>query len=159
MSWTNVGLIVTTEDWQYTQEFVGDYVRITHLLGVSQDDLPYGFTGLIAQAFDFLNTPELYRIRKLYPFNSEDIIAVVNPFPDRPRRLAVRGPRRYQTGINWRVSIDAWDIEAPINTVELVPRIDAIELKIDLILTALNIEPEPPPTTATAAQQAFFFLQ
>ncbi len=108
MVWTNVALINTKEGWQYTQPFVGDYVRIRHLLGVAQDDLPYGFTGLLAQAFDFENTVELYNIRKLYPFNQEDIFSVINPFPDQSRRLGIRGQKRYQTKINWRVVIDVW---------------------------------------------------
>lgn len=115
MSWTSVGLIPTTDGWQYTQPFVGDYIRLRHSLGVNQDDLPYGFTGLIAQAFDFEHTVELFEIRKLYPLNQEDILAVINPFPGRSRRLAVKGQQRYQTRISWQVVIDVWQgaVNAP----------------------------------------------
>ena len=73
MSWFNVGFIPTSEDWQYTQPFIGDYVRIKHVLTVDKQDLPYGFTGLIAQAFDFPGEIELFNVRQLNPFNDDDI--------------------------------------------------------------------------------------
>ena len=163
MSWTNVGLVSTTDDWQYTQPFVGDYVRIRHLLGVTQDDLPYGFTGLLAQAFDFENTVELYNIRKLYPFNQEDIFPVINPLTGRSRRLGIRGQKRYQTKINWRVVIDVWSgSELPdLNSInQSLARLPIIEAKLDqiLILIGDNSNPEE-PQGASQAQQQFFFLQ
>lgn len=163
MSWTNVGLVSTTDDWQYTQPFVGDYVRIRHLLGAAQDDLPYGFTGLLAQAFDFENTVELYNIRKLYPFNQEDIFPVINPLTGRSRRLGIRGQKRYQTKINWRVVIDVWSgSELPdLNSInQSLARLPIIEAKLDqiLILIGDNSNPEE-PQGASQAQQQFFFLQ
>ena len=150
MSWTSVGLITTTDDWQYTQSFVGDYVRIRHLLGAAQDDLPYGFTGLLAQAFDFENTVELYNIRKLYPFNQEDIFPAINPFPGRSRRLGIRGQKRYQTKINWRVVIDVWSgSELPdLNSInqsltDLQQQINDLSVTLNLILNAVDV-PAPP---------------
>ena len=150
MSWTSVGLISTTDDWQYTQSFVGDYVRIRHLLGAAQDDLPYGFTGLLAQAFDFENTVELYNIRKLYPFNQEDIFPVINPFPGRARRLGIRGQKRYQTKINWRVVIDVWSgSELPdLNSInqsltDLQQQINDLSVTLNFILNAVDV-PAPP---------------
>jgi hypothetical protein len=160
MSWTSVGLISTTDDWQYTQPFVGDYIRIRHLLGAAQDDLPYGFTGLIAQAFNFENTVELYNIRKLYPFNQEDIFPVINPFPSQSRRLGIRGQKRYQTKINWRVVIDVWSgSELPnLNSLQQqLARLPIIEEKLDQILVLIGNPEEP--QEASQAQQQFFFLQ
>ena len=150
MTWTSVGLISTTDDWQYTQSFVGDYVRIRHLLGAAQDDLPYGFTGLLAQAFDFENTVELYNIRKLYPFNQEDIFPVINPLTGRARRLGIRGQKRYQTKINWRVVIDVWSgSELPdLNSInqsltDLQQQITDLSITLNLILNAVDV-PLPP---------------
>ncbi len=162
MSWTSVGLITTTDDWQYTQSFVGDYIRIRHLLGAAQDDLPYGFTGLFAQAFDFENTVELYNIRKLYPFNQEDIFPVINPFPGRPRRLGIRGQKRYQTKINWRVVIDVWSgSELPdLNSInQQLARLPIIEQKLEQILELISDNSPEEPQQPSQAQQAFFFLQ
>ncbi len=150
MTWTSVGLISTTDDWQYTQPFVGDYIRIRHLLGAAQDDLPYGFTGLLAQAFDFENTVELYNIRKLYPFNQEDIFPVINPLTSRSRRLGIRGQKRYQTKINWRVVIDVWSrSELPdLSTInqsltDLQQQITDLSVTLNLILNAVDV-PLPP---------------
>lgn len=150
MTWNNVALISTTEEWQYTEIFEGDYIRLRHILGASTEDLPYGFVGLIAQAFDFSNSPELYNIRKLYPYNEEDIFPVVNPFPDRSRRLAVRGQKKYKTRINWRVAIDVWhgetrsiansECEKLSNILERLERLPVIEQKLDELLSKQNPE-------------------
>ena len=129
---------------------MGDYVRIRHLLGTAQDDLPYGFTGLLAQAFDFENTVELYNIRKLYPFNQEDIFPVINPLTGRSRRLGIRGQKRYQTKINWRVVIDVWSgSELPdLNSInqslaDIQQQINDLSVTLNLILNAVDV-PAPP---------------
>lgn len=138
MSWNSIALIVTNTEWQYTEAFEGDYIRVRHLLGAATDDLPFGFTGLYAQAFDFANTVELYAIRKLYPFNAEDILELINPLPTEPRRLAIRGQRKYQTKINWRVQIEVWTGSTKPDFDEVNNRLTVIESKVDEILERLG---------------------
>lgn len=148
MTWNNLALVPATDNWQYTEPFVGDYVRIRHLLGADKRDLPYGFVGLLAQAFDFANTVELFEIVRIYPYNQEDIFKVVNPFPNQERRLAIRGQRKYETNLNWQMVIDYWNApEAPDNSEinqsleeikQRLSRLPIIEAKIDLILEKLG---------------------
>ncbi|MEL7406331.1 MAG: hypothetical protein AAFN00_05135 [Cyanobacteria bacterium J06558_2] len=167
MSWNNLALIVTNRDWQYTQSFVGNYIRVRHILGSSRDNLPYGFTGLFAQAFDLEGDLELFDIRRLYPSQMIDVFEVTNPFPNRPRRLAFRGQTKYQTAISWQVSIDFWtgqeaasfinDIDTKIE--KLITENNNLSLTLDLILSKLDIQKEEPKIPPTTAQQNFFFLQ
>ena len=159
MTWRNVGFLSTAEFWVYTVPFIGDYVRIAHNFNVAPEDLPYGFTGLIAQAYDFDGNVELYNVRKLYPFNENDIFPIINPFPDRPRKIAIRGQRRYETPIKWGVSIDVWEGIEAFEPQSLMPRIDAIEEKIDLILSKLDNSDGTGSDTPTQAEQELFFLQ
>lgn len=161
MSWNSISLIVTNTEWQYTEAFEGDYVRIRHLLGANQDDLPYGFTGLIAQAFDFANSVELYNIRKLYPFNQEDVLEFINPLPTEPRRLAVRGQRKYQTKINWRVQIEVWTGSTKPDFERVNQRLDVIEAKIDELLNRSGSSGGGGDTTSdgSSEQQQFIFFR
>ena len=107
---------------------------IRHLLGANRDDIPYGFTGLVGQAFNFPDDIERFNIRKLFPYNEEDIFSVINPFPERPRRLAIRGQRKYQTPINWRVVIDVWQRSSPYGLSDISSRLQAIEQKVSRLV-------------------------
>lgn len=168
MAWTNLALIPTTEGWQYTEPFEGDYVRIRHLLGADKENLPYGFTGFIAQAFDFTQTVELFRIVKVYPYNQEDIFEVINPFPGQERRLAVRGQRKYQTSINWRMVIDVWNVpDAPDNSEisqslaeiqEHLLRLPIIEQKLDQLLANCSEQSEQSEAIEEYIQAYYFKL-
>ena len=153
MSWVNVGAITTAKYWQYTDVLAGDCLRIRHSLSIPQQDLPWGFTGLIAQAFNYPSNIELLGIRRLYPYNEHDLFSIINPFGDRSRRIAIRGQRRYQTQIVWRVYLDVWSDVKP--SIEL--RLDVIEDKLDLVLDAVGVDIPPNPLEITSQSFNYFY--
>lgn len=120
MNWTNIGTITTTKDWQFTELFTGNYIRLRHSFSVPRVDLPWGFRGLIAQAFNYPNDIELLDVRKIYPQNYHDIYCVANPWVNYPRRLAIRGQKRYSTSINWNIEIDVMGLYQENNSLAAV---------------------------------------
>ena len=115
MSWKTVGLIETSGQWQTSEPFTGNVIRLRNLFSISQNDLPYGFKGLFAQAFNFPDSVELFDIRSIYPKENSKLYLVKNPFEDRPRRLAIKGQQKYETGIVWQVLIDVWTVTDSFN--------------------------------------------
>ncbi len=109
MTWTNIGSFKTSKTWLYSSPFTGDSIRVRHILSTYPQNLPWRFSGLIAQVFGYPNAIEFFNVRRLYPKDEHDVLVIPNPFPDRERRIAIRGQRRYQTSIVWTTFIDAWD--------------------------------------------------
>ncbi|MGK7949864.1 MAG: hypothetical protein AB4368_14035 [Xenococcaceae cyanobacterium] len=107
MTWKNITSIQTTKNWLYSEPFIGDSIRIRHSL--TNESTPWGFYGLIAQVFGYPNAIELFDIRKIYPkTNYHNIYLIPNPFPNRQRRIAIRGQQKYKTPITWITTIDYW---------------------------------------------------
>ncbi len=147
--WVENSLIVTSKEWQFSQPFQGDFVKVTHEIYNPSDPsdphwLPYPWYGLIAQAE--YNPFTLMGVRRLYPsFNKGGQIFF---FPDgmaiNDRRIAIRGQRRWDTNTEWQTTV--WTPYIPIQAtlsldegsqLELSPStIDAIAIRI-LELTSL----------------------
>ncbi len=111
MTWTNISSIRTDKNWFYSPVFTGDSIRIRHVLSVYPDQLPWRFYGLIAQVFNYPDAIELFNVRRLYPSNQHTVLVIPNPFPNRERRIAIRGQKRYRTPIVWTAFIDVWNQE------------------------------------------------
>lgn len=141
--WVENCMIVTSKDWQFSQPFEGDYIKVTHEIWNPSDPsdptwLPYPWHGLIAQAE--YNPFTLMGVRRLYPsFNRGGQIFF---FPDgmaiNDRRIAVRGQRRWKTRTDWVVTI--WTPSIPIDaTLSLEPgqQLELSPQTIDAIATRI----------------------
>lgn len=123
MSWINLTGLTTSKDWVYSKPFVSNVIRIRHFLNVPNSELPYRFYGYIGQAFNYPSNIELLGVRKLYPSNLATNLVFTNPFPDRERRIVIKGQLRHYADIQWSVLIDVWQKDnltnAELNIVEL----------------------------------------
>ena len=140
MTWTNIGSFQTSKTWLYSSPFTGDSIRVRHILSTYPQNLPWKFYGLIAQVFGYPNAIEFFNIRRLYPKDEHDVLVIPNPFPNRERRIAIKGQRRYQTAIVWTTFIDAWDGVISLGQESLQQSIDSLAQDIrdnnDLIAAA-----------------------
>lgn len=126
MTWTNISSIRTDKNWFYSPVFTGDSIRIRHVLSVYPDQLPWRFYGLIAQVFNYPDAIELFNVRRLYPSNQHTVLVIPNPFPNRERRIAIRGQKRYRTSIVWTAFIDVWEEEIDLGQEDLQESINLL---------------------------------
>jgi hypothetical protein len=107
MPWINVGTIVSSRDWQFSQAVQGSLFRVQHHL---TETPPYGFKGLIAQATFGSRGVEFFEIRKIFPKFQLDIFEFTIPPCFEKRVIAVKGQQRYLTKIQWSITIDVWEV-------------------------------------------------
>ncbi len=65
-------------------------------------------------------------VRRLYPNNQHTILIIPNPFPNRERRIAIRGQKRYRTSIVWTAFIDVWEEEIDLGQEDLQESINLL---------------------------------
>lgn len=114
MSWVNLTSIVLQNQWQLSGEFEGQIIRLRHTV---PENINFS-SGLVAQSFDLDSNLELYNVKKIYPFNGDDVIEVLNPFQGK-QRIAIKGSNRSRTPQTWRVSIDVWTGKTNLPTMQV----------------------------------------
>lgn len=137
MTWRNLGAIVTTKDWQYTQPITGNVVRLRHEVEGGTDNAPYGFKGAIAVAYNYI---ELYQYRSIYPNVEHDVYVFDNPLENVERRIAVRGQRRYKAAPQWRIVIEEWIPQIPTPIQKIITELANVNENVRRIATSLEID-------------------
>lgn len=109
MSWSNIAVIDTNENWQYSPTFSEKIVRLRH----SSNHNLYS-RGLIAQSFNDSNQLELFNVKRIYPFYGNDIIVCI-PILELPQRLVIKGETKYKPNSFWKIAVDVWQGDFNLN--------------------------------------------
>ena len=130
MTWINVTSIKLQKEWQVSGEFEGQIIRLRHSV---PENINFSY-GLVAQSFGLNNNLELHNVKKIYPFNGDDILTVPNPFTGK-QRIAIKGTNRYNTPQNWIVSIDVWTGADNVSTSQVQQIKQVVEQQAQAIAT------------------------
>lgn len=140
--WSLTGKIRTKKTWQFTAEVDSNFslFRITH--EIYPPDFPadpnrFKFARLPRHVWGYLaqSSPsfELGEIKKIYPRPQAELIQV-SPFPGaKTQRIAVRGQNYWYATLDWYLKIETWTGEYPSKIEEILPRLERIEAKVDVI--------------------------